>query len=372
MQLEALGVGCVSFTEALDFTTPRYAVLAIGYQYLERGRLCLAYNILLPNLADFVDSKETRGHSLFRIRAGFLIAEWLIDTVQQRGGANMAVVSAHGIATPFEEGVTYPVFGTLAPALHSFRLTHLAPNEREVALIQVLAGGNSEDLSPHADLNPTNVPDGKLEVLLQDANPAGEEFGYFVSHSLLNIPGARRYQIRDVGCVGMCVRELPLPGFRPPIGVRPLIALVGFKLFFIGGVDKELDRVGVWFRDNNLHVALRDANSGDTFAYLVDFIVIPTTGMNVSSGIERGSAAGLQTIPFPTPSRAHWLLTGWAFNFKKDDQEILDLGIIRRNNDFTVFYGDNGGGDQFDWRVEWAHIAPQVFAPAFAQPSLGY
>jgi hypothetical protein len=277
----------------------------------------------------------------------------------------MAVVTAQGTEIPFDpEGESYPVFGSRVPALHSFRLTYPAPNDHEISLIQVLAGGNSEDLSPTADLQPANIPDGRLDVALQDANASGEEFGYLVSHSLMNIPGARRFQIRDVGCLGKCVRPLPLPA--PPIPQPPpLLALVGFKLFFSGQKDLELDRVGVWFRGNNLHVAFRDANGGDIFGYLVDFVAIPRplTGgdFQISTGIERGTSNGaIATIPLPTPSHADFLLTGWAFNFEKDDQEILDLGIIRGRNDFTVIYGDNGGGETFHWRVEWAHFGPRV------------
>jgi len=283
----------------------------------------------------------------------------------------MAVFTAQDDnALPFDEdGQSYAVFGTRVPALRSFRLSYQNPNDHEIALIQVLVGGDSEDLSPTADLQPARFPDGRLHVSIQDANASGEEFGYLVSHSILTIPGARRFQIRDVGCIGECVRPLPLPslpGFPPPAS-PPLLALVGFKLFFTGARDHELDRIGVWFRGNDLHVAMRDASAGlnEPFGYLVDFVAIPTplAGMNVSTGIERGTASGLETIPFPTPSHAHFLLRGWAFNFKKDDQEILDLGVIRSDNSFTVFYAATGVGDSFDWRVEWAHIGPLVNAP---------
>ena len=97
---------------------------------------------------------------------------------------------------------------------------------------------------------------------------------------------------------------------------------------------------------------------------MVDFVVIPRSlpGFNVSTGIERGSAKGIGTFPLPSVPRSDFLLTGWALNFKKDDEELLDMGVLRHQNAFTVFYGDNGGGDEFDWRVEWAQIAPQVLA----------
>ena len=117
---------------------------------------------------------------------------------------------------------------------------------------------------------------------------------------------------------------------------------------------------------NELNLALRDESVAltDTFGYLVDFIVIPRVGLNVTTGIERGTATGLETVPFPTPSHADFVLTGWAFNFQPGDREILDIGVLRGTDSFTVFYGDSGGGEPFDWRVEWAHVAPMLVAPA--------
>ena len=279
----------------------------------------------------------------------------------------MAVVTAQGIARPFDQdGEPYPVFGSRLPALRSFRLTYPAPNDHQIALMQVLVGGSSEDLTPNAENNPSNIPDGRLFALLQDRSATGEEYGYLVSHSTLSIPGARRFQLRDVGCVGKCVRVLPpeiFPDSDPSVRSFVLV-LVGFKLFFTGARDHELDRVGVWFHGKELHVALRDVNGGDVFGYLVDFLVIPTVGLSVSTGIERGSAVALQTIPFPeVPRRFHFMLTGWAFNFRGDDQEILDIGVIRRDNDLTMIYRDNNSGDAFDWRVEWAEVGPIIVDP---------
>lgn len=285
----------------------------------------------------------------------------------------MSVVSARNVAGPFSGFEPYAAFGSRAPALRGFRLTFTGQRDREIVLIQVLPGGAAQDLTPGAENAPTTIPDGNLWLSLQDGDPsAGETFGYNVSHSLMTIAGARRFQIRDVGCVGACRRVLPpnvtgggLPG-SGGVGPRPLIALVGFKLFFTGNRQHELDRIGVWFTGNELNLALADESVAltDTFGYLVDFIVIPRVGLNVTTGIERGTATGLETVPFPTPSHAHFVLTGWAFNFRPGDREILDIGVLRGTDSFTVFYGDSGGGEQFDWRVEWAHVAPMVVAPA--------
>jgi hypothetical protein len=282
----------------------------------------------------------------------------------------MASVTVDGLAKPFDpDGQFYPPFGSRVPALRGFYLAYdigdPTPADHEINLIQVLAGGQSQDLSPTADLNPADISDGRLDVTLQDADSEDEVFFYKISHSLLDVPGASRFQFRDVGCVGQCVQTLPIPSSGPGPGnlFPPIIALVGFKLFFTGAREQELDRIGVWFRGNDLHVALRDKNGDDTFGYLVDFVVIPTGLLNVSSGILRGNARGGREINIPSPANTDFLLTGWAFNFVDGDHEIRDLGALRSGDDVTVFYGDKNADDLFDWRIEWAHVGRRVFAP---------
>jgi hypothetical protein len=283
----------------------------------------------------------------------------------------MASVNTEGFTKPFEPGFEfYPQFGSLVPGLRGFYLAYdlgdPSPGDHQINLIQVLAGDQSEDLSPNADLQPSTIPDGGLSVALQDDDPKDEEFFYRVSHSLLGISGARRFQFRDVGCVGDCFQTLPIPsvGTGPANLFPPIIALVGFKLFFTGNRDHELDRIGVWFRGNDLHVAFRDRNGDDTFGYLVDFVVIPTARLNVSSGVRTGRARGGQKVSIPSPSAlTDFLLTGWEFNFVSGEHEIRDLGVLRSGNDVTVFYGDKNADDLFDWRLEWAFVGPRVIAP---------
>lgn len=289
------------------------------------------------------------------------------------GSVGMAVVSARGIAKPYNPGggETYAIFGDKIPVLHSFRLTY--PNsDHEINLIQVLAGGSSHDLTPAADLNPSTVPDGKLSVLLQDASPDEEEFGYYVAHSTLQAPGPRRYQIRDVGCVGACRRAIPreaLVDHHSPSSAIDghIIALAGFKLYFIGLRDRQLDHVGVWIANNEIRVTMRDRNGtdiDDTFGYLVDFVVIPTFGLNVTTGVETGSGATTYDArPLSAlPSRADFFLTGWDFNFEEGDHRIRDIGVVRNEEQLTALYSDTGGDDPFAWRIGWAHIAPRVIS----------
>ena len=232
---------------------------------------------------------------------------------------------------------------------------------------------SQRNLSPNADLSPINLPDGTLATFLQDADPNDEKFHYQVSHSLLNLPGVRRFQFRDVGAVGENIQTLPIPGWGPNL-FPPIIALVGFQVQFIGERDKPLGRIGVWFRGNQLHVVLRDKKAtslDDTFGYLVDFVVIPTTPpLSVVSGIQTGSARGGEKVSIPSSSNTDFLLTGWDFNFERNGQDnehpLRELGVVREGNDVTVFYGDehpSDSDDLFTWRVEWASVGQRVVAP---------
>lgn len=284
----------------------------------------------------------------------------------------MSVVSSEGDATPGQME-PYHTFGERVPALRSFYLAYdlgdANPEDHKIARLEVMVGGDAEDLSPGAGFQPANIPNGQLVVAVQDANPRNEGFFYKVSHSILPPPSvSRRYQIRQVGNAGEVVRKLPQEIFQvgripQPHRERPILALVGFQLFYSGNRDHELDRVGIWFRDDELHVVFQDQSVGptDTYSFLVDFVVIhPGLQMNVSRGSQRGTATGGERVVFPTPSRGNFVLTGWAFNFKNGDHEIRDIGLTRTRNDFTVFYSDKNADDPFDWRIEWAHISPQV------------
>ena len=56
----------------------------------------------------------------------------------------MAVVSAHGMATPFDpDGEPYAVFGNRVPALRGFRLTYPGGEDHQIVLMGVLPGGAS-------------------------------------------------------------------------------------------------------------------------------------------------------------------------------------------------------------------------------------
>lgn len=286
----------------------------------------------------------------------------------------MAVVSASGETTPYDaDGEPYARFGPRIPALRSFYLGFdvgdATPGDHEIVLLGVMAGGVSEDLSPHVGpFQPANIPDGQLHLYLQDSAPRDEEFFYKASHSTLAIPGAKRYQIRQVGNVGHITRQLPGRVFRDshfqPLP-NPVLALVGFRMFFGLNREHELERVGVWFDDRDLHVVFQDqaAAPTDDYSFLIDFVVIPSGPVfDIAQGAESGRATGGARAPLPTPRRSHLALRGFDFAFQNGDHEIRDIGVDRQGDDFVVFFGDKNGDDPFNWRVEWAHIAPRVFA----------
>lgn len=282
----------------------------------------------------------------------------------------MAIISKEGSTKPFEDE-SYYTFGERVPALRSFYLAFdvgdPTPGDRELRSIGVMTGGQSQDLSPNVNFQPARIADGRLQLEFQDATPSsGEEFYYRISHSTLEIPGIRRYQIRQVGNVGEVIRKLPSEIFPDalhpsPFG-RPILALVGFRMFFGVSGEHELERVGIWFEDDDLHIVLADqgVTPRDDYSFLVDFVVIPPAGMSRSQGVERGVATGGRRIYVPTHSHAHLFLTGWEFRFTNGDHEIREIGIDRQGSNYIVFYSDKNADDPFDWRIEWAQIAPQV------------
>lgn len=288
----------------------------------------------------------------------------------------MSVISASGLHQPYEDPEDYGLFGDRTPALRGFRFTH-ANTDHQLVDIAVRVGGDPVDLTPNADPKLLPVLDGDLDVEFQDASPSGDEFAYSVSHSLLNIRGARRYQIRDVGCVDQCKRVLPAQVFGGRLGHPPLevlsgyiLALTGFRLFFTGNRNHEVERIGVWFEGHELHVALSDHSRNDTFAYFVDFVVIPSGGLTTQTGSERGAGAlGSENFALATPPRSHFLIRGWELHFTQGDRELRDIGVVGTRAGFTVILADNSASDPFDWRVDWAHVGPTVLAaPALAAP----
>jgi hypothetical protein len=284
----------------------------------------------------------------------------------------MSVVLAEGFAEPFDaDGESYAAFGRRVPALRSFYLGYdvgsAHPGDHDLVMVQVLAGGFSEDLTPAAAMARANVPDGRLQVALQDANPEGTDFFYRVSHTAVSLPGSRRYQMREVGVVDQDIQPLPaaiFPDAVPnPARPDPIVALSGFKLFFDGNRNHEIDRIGVWIVGRDLHVAMRDANGNDTFSYLVDFVVIPRIQLNAAFHRVRGTGRGGGQIRMTPPPRSMCLLTGWAFNYQSGDHEVRDIGPDRRGDDVTMFYSDASADDTFDWRLEWWDVSPTVIAP---------
>ena len=84
----------------------------------------------------------------------------------------------------------------------------------------------------------------------------------------------------------------------------------------------------MWFdQENQLHVAFRDAAGGETFGYLVDFVVFsvyPTFIIDKES--VRGTSTGGGMIHPIVGRNTDFLLTGWEFNFNNGGHNIREIG----------------------------------------------
>jgi hypothetical protein len=237
-----------------------------------------------------------------------------------------------------------------------------------VADLRLLPGGASEDLTPAAAFPPADLGDGMLWVGFQDRTPTGDEFGYRVSHSLIDLPGIKRFQFRTVGVLDHTEFVLPRSVFSTsPFFAQEdrILALTGFRLFLSGGRDVEVRAIGVWFEGRSLNVELSNESGSVTYNCVVDFLSIPTTALNASTEVLTGSGTASNTTAITTLDRAEAFLTGWRFAFREEiDRDLLDIGVLQNENSLTAFFADSGGGETFDWKVWRSQIAPQVLAPA--------
>jgi hypothetical protein len=267
----------------------------------------------------------------------------------------------------------YPSVGDGAPLLNGFYFRYdirgqADTTDNHLNSLMVLPGGNSTDLTPNAQNQPARVPDGKIQFMLRDADPTAAEDEYFftLGHSILRDGLAgRRVQLRDVGQAGEIRRDLPGSIFQGP-GDK-VLGLAGFKLFYTGGRDHHVDEIEVTFinDDRTLRVRLNDRDNNDVFGYLVDIVVLSRSpAVTISTGVSSGSAKGGDRVALPSgPSHSEWGIRGFRFDYPSGDRHLREVGIVKRGSDLEVFYGDDSGDLEFDWRVNWMYVGPPVAAP---------
>jgi hypothetical protein len=278
----------------------------------------------------------------------------------------MARTSTEGTAKGFAER-DYTEFGSRVPVLRSFYFSfnhnQTGDTDNHLNSAMLLPGGRSRDLSPDAENQPADVDDGRLQVMYRDQDASGSRDDYFFRAEHVMVAGtlARRFQIRDVGCKGECRRPLPQSVFGP-IGApfQGVLALTGFKVFFTGNRDHHVDEIGVSFDDRDLVVTFNDKDDNDVFGYLVDFVRLSRVGQNITTGRSNGTTANGSDFPLPLPAGAEWVLRGFHFDFHDDDHHIRDVGVLRGGVNVKVIYADKNADDVFSWRIDWAHVSPQV------------
>jgi hypothetical protein len=266
---------------------------------------------------------------------------------------------AKGFAT-----VDYPGVDDGVPLLSSFYFRFQKKGspkliDHHINSIRVLPAGNSVDLSPHADLGPSQVEPGKVDITFADRKPTSSDDAYFFKLAHLNLPvgKARRFQFRDVGCVGECTQVLPHPPGHTLPGVEPVFVLCGFKVFFTGNRDHHLDALSVYVEDGKLTVEFNDDDDDATFGYLVDYALVSPIGLNIQQGESRGVSKGGNSVTLPPGPKA---IRGFRFDLKKGDHEIREIGVILNDDRLEIYNSDNEANDQYNWFVQWATITPMV------------
>jgi hypothetical protein len=271
----------------------------------------------------------------------------------------------------------YQQFGISVPLLSSFYFRYenarppgFPPGAPSVAVdnhvrqLQVLPGGVSRDLSPNADLSPSLIADGKIDLGLADKDPTGWKDRYFfkVAHTTFPPVRASRFQFRDLGDAGKSEQILPppppIPGHAPVFG-SPIFVLVGFRVFFLRpGEDRHIRKLAVLENDGKLTVEFRDQNAEleDNFGYLVDYAWVwpgGPDGPDIHFGEESGSARGGAQRMLPTGEK---VIRGFSLTFRSHDHHCREIGVLTSNDNIQVYYGDENADDPFLWTVRWASI----------------
>lgn len=268
----------------------------------------------------------------------------------------------------------YQQFGISVPLLSSFYFRYEdarppgfpppgppLPVDNHVRQLQVLLGGVSRDLSPNADLNPSMIEDGKIDIGLADEDPTGwkDRFFFKVAHTTFPAVRARRFQFRDLGDAGKSEQILPppppLPGHAPVFG-NPIFVLVGFRVFFTRPEDRHIRKLAVLENDGKLTIEFRDedAQLEDNFGYLVDYAWVWPGGPDIHFGEESGSARGGARRILPTGEK---VIRGFSLTYRSGDHHCREIGVLTSNDNIEVYYGDEDPHDDpFSWTVRWAAI----------------
>ena len=271
--------------------------------------------------------------------------------------------NAEGFAKGFTS-INYPGVDSGIPLLSSFYFRFekngsSSPVDNHINSIRVLPAGNSIDLSPNADLGPSVVAPGHVELTYADKDPndsAKDRYFFKVAHSNLPSTHIRRFQFRDVGCTGKCEQVLPKPPGPILPGFEPIFVLCGFKVFFTGNRDHHLDGLSVFETNGKLTVEFNDRNDDDVFGYLVDYALVNPVGLNIHLGEESGTTKGGARVFLPGDK----VIRGFRFDLRTSDHHLREVGVITGNDRIEVYDSDAAADDTFDWFVRWATISPLV------------
>lgn len=250
----------------------------------------------------------------------------------------------------------YPVPGRTVPLLEQFFLLYYEGHgvDRHVNTIMVMPGGEAQDESPNAGLGMPVVEDGQVAIILQDKN-ADDSYFFDISHH--PVANVQRHNIRDVGCVGRCERQLP----HPLINARGnVFVLVGFQIFFTGGRDHRVDRIGVYVRNGKLIVELNDKNDDDVFGYSVDYVLLPRLRVRETDTFTIGTA-GVGSV-LRTVQVGDKVIRGFLFDFTGGPDMRLSriaAGFLGLNS-LLLAYSDDSFTSNFSATIDYAVLAPPL------------
>jgi hypothetical protein len=278
----------------------------------------------------------------------------------------MSIATIEGFARGFVDA-PYPGSELGVAGLNGFYFGYGVggpPVDNHLQYVMIAPGGPSIDLTPGADLGPLGAGPGRISLGYRDEDHDSSKDRYFyrTSHTMLSSNIARRYQVRDLGVVGSDTRPLP-PELRAanPRLRKPVVAIAGFRMFFIGNRDHHIDRLAVTVNEDETYtVAFHDKKPDDVFAYAIDFVRIGGFLLDYRLREVSGSAKGYDIVDIGPDSGRDFVLRGFDFDFRYGDHHMREIGVLRVGSNLQVIYGDKNGDDRFDYTVKWAEVGTRL------------
>ena len=185
---------------------------------------------------------------------------------------------------------------------------------------------------------------GTIMLAFADHNN-DDDYYYTVEHKRNTSAGIITGSFVDF-CTGSCLYPLAAPG------PGYVFALRGFRFYYRNG-DHHMNQVGILREATGVRTFFNDHNTDDPYTVYVDYAWLPSSLVEYTGVISGTDDGGGVQRAVTNANRA--IITGFKMDYVYGgDHELQEIGVLTRNSDIQVYYGDSNGDDDFTYQVNYA------------------